>query len=142
MIQKQIDYLYAYNKIHLNNITTKNIQKLFKKRKIISNNFKNISNDEIDTKNDNNNKNSKKNINITSKRRLIIVVNHIIQKISNNVLNHLQFKISISINISNIFISIVKKQSSLNRNKSNEFIFLSKTNNRKYRRDINRHFFR
>ena len=81
-------------------------------------------------------------MNITSKRRLIIVVNHIIQKISNNVLNHLQFKISISINISNIFISIVKKQSLSNRNKSNEFIFLSKTNNRKYRRDINRHFFR
>ena len=81
-------------------------------------------------------------MNITSKRRLIIVINYIIQKISINVINHLQFKISISINISNIFISIVKKQSLSNRNKSNEFIFLSKTNNRNYRYNINQHFFK
>ena len=81
-------------------------------------------------------------MNITSKRRLIIVVNHIIQEISNNVLNHLQFKTSISINTSNTLTSAVKEQSSSNRSKSSELTSLSETSNRKYRRDISRHPFR
>jgi hypothetical protein len=81
LIQKQIHYLHVYNKIHLNSTKKKDVQKSIKKRKIISNNFKNISNDEIDTKNDNNNKNSKKkNMNITSKQCLTIVINQIIHE--------------------------------------------------------------
>ena len=61
LIQKQVDYLHAYNRqntFKYNN--KKNVQKSFKRRKIISNIFKNISNDEIDIKNDNNKENSKK----------------------------------------------------------------------------------
>ena len=79
---------------------------------------------------------------ITSKRRLTIVVNQIIHEWFNNVLNYLQNRSSISIDISNTFTSIVKKQSSSSRNKSNEFIFSLKINNREYQRDMNRHFFR
>ena len=78
-------------------------------------------------------------MNITSERRLTIVVNQIIHEWINNVLNQLQNKVSISIDISNTFTSTEKRQSSSSRSKSSEFISSSKTNNRKYRRDMSRH---